>query len=131
MITEDYVSFENAKLLKERGFDEDINLWYDENGEMFSRHKYDINSDWRVKMQQKVYLCPTLQMTIKWLREIHNILILINCDRDIFNDYPLYFAEFQFLNDEPKQYVIDNCIECYKYEDCFERAIKYCLENLI
>ena len=55
MITEDYVSFETAKLLKEKGFDEDIDLWYDENGEMFIHPKYDIGSNWRVRQGLGIY----------------------------------------------------------------------------
>lgn len=116
MITEDYVSFEIAKLLKEKGFDEDIDLWYDENGEMFSRHKYDISGDWRVNAQQKVYLCPTLQMAMKWLREKHKITIGI-----VFNRNRIYYEihqnnEFVFCVDTPKS-----------YEKVCDEAIKYCL----
>ena len=32
MITEDYVSFKTAKLLKEKGFDEECWYWYEEDG---------------------------------------------------------------------------------------------------
>ena len=32
MITEDYVSFETAKLLKEKGFDTDSHYYYDKEG---------------------------------------------------------------------------------------------------
>ena len=70
MITEDYVSFETAKLLKEKGFDEDISFWYNENGsEIFFQQKYDIMYNWRVRQGLKIYQCPTIQMSMKWLRE--------------------------------------------------------------
>ena len=56
MIQEDYVSFETAKHLKEKGFDEDINLWYNENGnEIFFQQKYDIMYNWRVRQGIEIY----------------------------------------------------------------------------
>lgn len=126
MITEDYVSFDTAKLLKEKGFDEDIDLWYDENGEMFSRHKYDISSDWRVKAQQKVYLCPTLQMAMKWLRgkKCCPIEILWHFDSDNQIDV-WYFKHHVELRELPVIKYYDT------YEGACEAGIKYCLENLI
>ena len=60
-ITEDYVSFETAKLLKEKGFDELTTKSYP----YFEGkdYKYDIS-------------CPTLQMAMKWLRKAHNICVV-------------------------------------------------------
>ena len=68
MITEDYVSFETAKLLKKKGFNEDCYTCYliDE-----IQH-YDYESRNR-DLIEGVISAPTLQMTMKWLREIHNI----------------------------------------------------------
>ena len=43
MITEDYVSFEVAKLLKEKGFDKDVLItdwWYDDSGILHQRGNY-------------------------------------------------------------------------------------------
>lgn len=138
MITEDYVSFETAKLLKEKGFDGDIDLWYDENGEMFSRHKYDISSDWRVKANQDVYECPTLQMAMKWLREVHHLFI--GCGpRLSFTDFYWITANIYRVRKKPSLYHTEdvddyNCVascDSYSYEEACEDAIKYCLENLI
>ena len=131
MITEDYVGFETAKLLKEKGFDEDIDLWYDENGEMFSRHKYDISSDWRVKAQQKVYLSPTLQMAMKWLRETHNYDISICLDSYVEPFRNDYYIVIRRRKDKYEN--ISPCDQIYfkTYEEACEAAIKYCLENLI
>ena len=74
MITEDYVSFETAKLLEEKGFDESTSVNYfvgDDKprgcvlGEMI-HHK---------KLSEDTHLiaAPTLGMAMKWLREVHNI----------------------------------------------------------
>ncbi len=137
MITEDYVSFETAKLLKEKGFNEDIDLWYDENGEMFSQHKYDISSDWRVKAQQKVYLSPTLQMTIKWLREVQALNIYA---RPVWKDVEVQYGDWEpavvgynwlvesLIDDTYSKTSVESFLT---YEEACESAIKYCLENLI
>ena len=69
MITEDYVSFETAKLLKERGFNKDTYTMsmYDENGEA--------KDVLLLKVGEEPVLRPTLQMTMKWLREVHSLYI--------------------------------------------------------
>ena len=68
MITEDYVSFETAKLLKEKGFNERLLTFYitDKNKKegcfqimAFSDDKIDNNHS------NLCYLAPTLQMTMK------------------------------------------------------------------
>lgn len=40
MITEDYCSYEVAKLLKEKGFDEPCKVWYSEYTSQFGGEKY-------------------------------------------------------------------------------------------
>jgi hypothetical protein len=128
MITEDYVSFETAKLLRERGFDEDIDLWYDENGEMFSQHKYDINHDWRVRANQEVYECPTLQMAMKWLRDEKGIAVIPIISSVLDNEKFLWDVKIVVAktNDTYSQGWVYE-----KQEQACEAAIKYYLENLI
>ena len=136
MITEDYVSFETAKLLKEKGFDEDIDLWYDENGEIFSQHKYDISQDWRVKQGQEVYQCPTPQMAMKWLREVHNIHIEVRLTNHSFSSLiavPRYYwiifnaKEVKWMDESTAH----ESMSYETFEEACEAAIKRCLENLI
>ena len=136
MITEDYVSFETAKLLKEKGFNEDIDLWYDENGEMFIHPKYDIGSNWRVKQGLEIYQCPTLQMAMKWIRE-QGFYINVDIDVDYDEDErgtkwyhkPAWdWAVFRI--DERKQMSDDGALYATN-EQAAEVAIKWCLENLI
>ena len=66
MIKEDYVSFEVAKLLKKKGFDEPVMYHFTPDGT-------------QRKFQQAFYkddvAQPTLQMALKWLRKKHNIFI--------------------------------------------------------
>ena len=86
-----YVSFEIAKLLKERGFDEMCQKVYMHNGQLlwaqlFMEGESFVNNksiklvadynDWITDTQgDYAYLCPTLYMTLTWLRKAHNIYI--------------------------------------------------------
>lgn len=126
-ISEDYISFETAKLLKEKGFplkSTNFKDWvfcmYDENGGI---QWGCYHPDW--------YARVTLQMAMKWLREVHHVACFIcpsieqGFHTNKWNSYidklsdnfpkdPLWFVE---TSDS--------------YEQACEAAIKYCLENLI
>jgi len=131
MIKEDYVSFEIAKLLKEKGFDEDINLWYDETGEMFFELKYNIGRNWRVRNNQKVYECPTLHMAMKWLRDVHGVHLAL-FPYDVENGAVRYLPEILIISNGTQQLeYVEGLNICESYEQAAEAAIKYCLENLI
>lgn len=117
MITEDYVSFEVAKLLKEKGFDEKCRalytVWFDE----VEGPKEDKAENWNI--EPRYFSAPTLQMAMKWLREVHKITIDI-----LFKGDRIYYEihqnnEFVFGVDTPKSYA----------KVCDE-AIKYCLKIL-
>lgn len=74
MITEDYVSLETAKLLKENGFDsEECFAFYKEDGEMCFLQTFGDIADYN---SETCVLAPTLQMAMKWLREVHNQTIV-------------------------------------------------------
>jgi hypothetical protein len=133
MITEDYVSFETAKLLKEKGFDEYClkNYWSTDKelhnwGWELSYHR---NSDGN--RNTKDCVAPTLQMAMKWLREIYDLHIIAYpwrankeerathwCCR-VYKSFNLFGYE-KYTNETPES-----------YEEACEAAIKYCLENLI
>ena len=76
MITEDYVSFETAKLLREKGFKEPT-LAYAYGQDMVAYYSQPkVTDDYNVEAGR--YPLPTLQMAMKWLREVHNIQIELN-----------------------------------------------------
>jgi len=116
-ITEDYVSFEVAKLLQENGFDERCYKKYNSNGDLFDSTEFTYGPK-----------APTIQMVMKWLREVHNIIIDIapNLDGDM-NIYPGFCGIIY----EDGSLVTGLSAEEYTYEQAAEVAIKYCLENLI
>lgn len=124
MIKEDYVSFEVAKLLKEKGFDEGCPIKYKYVKE-FDRY---IQTDEYVDYYFKKYYypCPTLQMVMKWLRQEHDLHI------DIFVTYKDGIPHYQWSVDNLKtQDTISETPCCNAYEEACEEAIKYCLKNLI
>lgn len=121
MITEDYVSFEVAKLLKEKGFDEPCRAIYEEKILRINTLCDYFNSE------LSSYVCaPTLQMAMKWLREIHNIFIEISVD-EMLKDEGYQWALYNNDTKEIKPYAGWRDL----YEEACEEAIKYSLENLI
>lgn len=124
MITEDYVSFETAKLLKEKGFDVYTYAYYEDedNPNISLRASKAIN--WN---KTEFISRPTLQMVMKWLREVHHIHIEVHLD-SMDGRHPIYEA----LYSECVTIRTDNFIDYGDtYEQACEAAIKYCLENLI
>lgn len=127
MITEDYVSFETAKLLKERGFDEPCECFYDT-----EHNDISIVNGWmdtsNSLLEEREFLCysaPTLQMAMKWLREVHSLWCEIS-----WEGKGLWCMEVFSLMDE--EFIPDSIVhEIKSYEEACEAAIKYCLENLI
>jgi hypothetical protein len=131
MITEDYVSFEIAKLLKEKGFDCASEVWYSEYTSQFVDKKYiNIEFDNHNKFNENYkFICsaPTLQMARKWLRKVHNINIDIV---SIWNQKRFEYQVFVVTPENAKHCYIDDKLYL-GYEEAAEAGIKYCLENLI
>lgn len=121
MITEDYVSYEVAKLLREKGFNEPCYTCY-LNKEL---SHYDYVST-NFELIENVISAPTHQMVMKWLREVYNIVISI---------FPT--IETDMIVREDYNYTIyKNRTAIYQnssltYEQSSEESIKYTLENLI
>ena len=127
MITEDYVSFETAKLLKEKGFDEPCECFYDteHNDISIVNGWMDTSNSLLEKREFLCYSAPTLQMAMKWLREIHGLWCEIS-----WEGKGLWCMEVFSLMDE--EFIPDSIVhEIKSYEEACEAAIKYCLENLI
>ena len=127
MITEDYVSFETAKLLKKKEFNEEVLTYYVYNTEIKSyEFRFDNKWDNPNNFPGKCISAPTLQMAMKWLREKYNLDIYpYHSDNSKWwfeiIKYPNSVAEYEAGKDE----------EFDTYEQTCEAAIKYCLKNLI
>lgn len=129
MITEDYVSFEIAKLLNIKGFKGEFHkhYWgYEPGKEFLTNDSFNPEYD---------YPAPTLQIVIKWLREVHKLYITVvpfplnfehqdiqdgwGCEVTHLSNLS-YDGDYEFFQ---KRYPI--------YEQACEAAIRCCLENLI
>ena len=125
-ISEDYVSFEIAKLLKEKGFNTPLLTFYltdkDRKEGYFQTMAFtdDVIDN---NHSDICYLAPTLQMAMKWLREVHNIAIDTEWEH-------LWYAYVKPMPANPSE---DDYCQRFsaKYEEACEEAIKYCLEHLI
>lgn len=127
MIKEDYVSFEVANLLKEKGFDEPC-FRYAESKEIYE------SGDWMVaNVTGGAVGVPTLQMAMKWLREVHKVEVRVFYDIDKTTWWggcnPMY--EENEENSNMFQSLLGFDYQGKTYEKACEAAIKYCLENLI
>lgn len=135
MITEDYVSFEIAKLLKEKGFNEQIRDFYRfENNIWIHRNTYEHNYfNLGMPRWENCYSCPTLQMTMKWLREVYKVHIIAEPCLGEGNEPNLCFNRWfwTILTESGEYKPIRKIDEFPTYEKACEDAIKYCLENLI
>lgn len=137
---EDYVSFETARLLKEKGFNETCYACYEyfsSSVTMYSGWSFEYKGE-VVHNSNNVIKCPTHQMAMKWLREIHHLHINVGFGNDYKGEF-LYMGDiYDLTNDaihakykpiiEADDYLSDNP---KTYEEAVEAAIKYSLENLI
>lgn len=161
MVTEDYVSSETAKLLKEKGFREWCSYCYgldvrykgksiDQDEEFELKEQgceneleyvdggrfYDFGCDNR--KEGSPYAAPSLYVAMKWLMEEHNLFIGIH-PRLSITDYYWITADIYRVKKKSSFYHMGdvddyNCVACCdgtSFEGACESAIKYCLEKLI
>lgn len=133
MIQEAYCSFEVAKLLKEKGFNESCYTYYDDidnsinrfdKGLHFNNTSYPWGVPYDLKKAKKYIVAPTHQMAMAWLREEYGISIEISAlklYRWVYTIYRLFEKRVvEVWNDGP--YI--------SYDAATDYALKYCLENL-
>lgn len=123
-ITEDYVSFETAKLLNEKGFDGicETSYYISNNG---CENAVSIGDFAKVRAYRSGLIpAPTLQMACKWVREKHHIFIQVELYSKR-NDY--CFNVFK----NTQEMLIEYLEVCNSYEEAVEAALTYCLTNLL
>ena len=146
-MTEDYVSFETAKLLKEKGFDWMVTRSFFEHDNCYAP------CDPSEVPRKDAIAIPTLQMATKWIQEIFNIVIIPNYEYEC-DDTPWCYKIFKLgengkpervvvkgvsydKDDNPKEHIVgyrdyERSYNDYSTkEEAIEEGIKYCLENLI
>lgn len=147
---EDFVTFELAKKLKEKGFPQDIQHcigWYSTEyykssciGEYFEGELQEIEDYYEdrisarhiIENEKKGVIAPTISQVLKWLREEkkYHIEFVGNACGYLF-----------IISDVPSEGGTDRYCSGYsgpndggtwdKYEDCVLAAIEYVLDNLI
>lgn len=134
MITEDYVSFETAKLLKEKGFDlsEFCGKWaidYD------NIPQYVDNPNGEIIVAEWQYPLITLQTARKWLRKEKHYYIQIMLDGWALGNHLGYYivildtnSDLEILSPPVDE---NNTVFFKEPEDATEAAIKYVLEKLV
>ena len=154
MIQEQYVSFETAKLLKEKGFDEptreycEEELWGNELTKKYTfKHLYCAEDEPFFNSIQGAdehkWSAPTQQMVMRWLRELYNLHIEISplkhyisnghhkavpSDKIVYSYEIYHIDQWDDVLEEFNQHGSFGFSTC---EEACESAIKYCLENLI
>jgi len=139
MIEEAYVSFEVAKLLKEKGFDVDTptryaiekvtESWYDDYRERVVKFDWDSGyflgiNDIKHDISGDTISAPTQQMAMQWLRKMGWFIHI-----DVIREVSCWTADIQDIKNDVAIYAVEK--EFPNYEQACEAAIKYCLENLI
>lgn len=122
MITEDYVSFETAKLLKEKGFNEiKCNTCYKWNGNFCNNRRSMSSID-----NEICYQAPTLQMAMKWLGKKYGVFCVIrrHGNKDDGFTYSWNCEGMMGLS-------VGNGGGFKTAAEACETSIRYCLENLI
>lgn len=132
---EDFVPFEIAKKLKEKGFTCELPLaMYNETGQFClltssapyhvcdSGYKYRMFYDYE-DFDEFDYITPTISQVLKWLREEKKLHIIIPASFD-----EGYWWEIRNFNKEISEYSDE---EYKTYEESALAGIEYVLDNLI
>lgn len=119
-IKEDYVSFETAKLLKEKGFDQNCATYYLD-GQVWRHYHCEV-----IPKGKQIYAAPTLQMAMKQLREVHNLHIDVDPSEGDWNPTVIELENWSCVVKFGDEIPIQD-----SYEEAVEAALKYSLKNLI
>ena len=141
MITEDYVSFEVAKLLRDKGFNGKCKYYYIQTKEMFEIDtKYHIALTTHELLDLQIigekedrYAAPTQAIAMRWLREVHKVHIIAEPCLSEGYELNLSFNRWfwTIFKEEGEYKPIRQIDEFPTYEQACEAAIKYCLKHLI
>jgi len=140
-MNEQYVSFEVAKLLKEKGFNGYCHVIHINNhnsligkvinnSELITTHEYKFCKD-----QENCITIPTQQMACQWLREVHKIDISVTPDD---GSWWIKITELESWSSVFNGKVLNSNDIKYAYkgdtstkEGCYEAGLWYVLKNLI
>lgn len=119
-ITDDYVSFETAKLLKEAGFDWPCEKWFELKDGTPIEWGADARCNWNVSKDD--FSRPTLSLAAKWLREENNIYV------EVIRKFT--FWQFSLINLNPVCIIKLTAGSFNTYEEALEEGLKEALERI-
>ena len=133
MITEDYVNFEIAKLLKEKGFKGECLGVYFPNGRF---NTFDTAFDYNLNDGNLSHAinAPTLQMAQKWFREEKHLAINPSTFYRKLEGHELHNWGCNIVNLNAWELYCSNPLETFPadtYEEALEKAMKYALEKFV
>lgn len=119
--SEDYVSLETAKMLKEKGFDNECDYYISEDGNLFYKGILRVYN----KIGKVTFFCPTLYEALKWLRNTYNIHLCVQCTAYIkrCKKYD-YICEIMDL----LHHRHENTLIYHSYEQALEEGIREALK---
>lgn len=123
MIEESYVSFDTARMLKEAGFEANLETRYVE-------EEKDEWAFWESGTKRSDYnyfddtiACPTQALAARWLREVHKIMIV-----PFFDDY---MGKWYYVIDGVKKQSGIKCVQSASDYDDYETALEAGLQEAI
>ena len=119
MIEERYCPPEVSKLLKEKGFDIPVWTRYEDDDEVIFGNKYNWNNSPNGQIS-----APTQSMAMDWLREVHNIFIIIEPYSNTSCCFSLWEGNDIYWENPLRK-------DFSSYKETVDEALKYVLENLI
>ena len=135
---EEFVTFEIAKKLKDKGFREEClchyvgdDLYYNiespiaNNQFWFSHNKYD-----NIWHRDNVD-APTFSQVLKWLREEKKLYVGVTYSPKIEGSQDFYYPTIQYIGDYQKTIYVNGSDIYDSYEQATLAGIEYVLDNLI
>lgn len=123
-MNEDYLGFEVAKLLKEKGYKGSFNGYYNNAGCVVDKPNPLLKEP-----KYQYYERVSLYMAMKWLRKKHNIHVVLKFDFYAGNYTGRIYDGRRESAAERDDYIA--IVGNSTHEQACEETIKYCLENLI
>lgn len=121
-MNEDFVCFELAKKLKEKGFNKRVCGYYWETGGLSI-----CNTPTNSNALENEFSAPTIPQVLKWLRDEKNIFVVVLIDDD--SDCPVTYNIFNGADCVYHHH--EEYFELSEWSKCEMSGIEYVIDNLI